>query len=582
MFKEMFGNYFNIRDAGAVPVSQNNSFDNTYFIQKAINQAQESLFCKTIYIPAGEWLILGRLTNYDNLTFVGESSVKDYWSGTNYGDVFKDGASVLKGDYTKELFDAAGQGWHFTMRNLSFTGFTRLIVPCSPRTANITECSFKNMKVLEAPSNTTEQYHNFHFWRCAFTIYNQPSSSVNNVAFSGRMIDCEFSFNIFVANKGFDMVQSRACRIFNNRFEWIDREAAISLYGCDNNMIQSNWFDRVSGVGVQLKQLNKDISLVDNTFSRCGSLLTSGGNLLNLSESYQGYVQLYGDQKGNIQIDNNHFIKGTTSDAAGSPICPKHVICLEGIGGSRRFSFRGNRYADGNACTGSIIYSAASWIPSVTSIDTDAYFDNLDDTVIDLARYSGSRLVAQNNKKVIVEEIPENLTVYNTHDASITLTNGQQSGVVFGGKVNGVRRYGKLEQIYENLLPSETANGSFAGNKITYTIAIGGAMRGAPIYFAANYKTYNAPDGTVEITDSFGTVLGALIPLALSSPSGAQQMYVDRFIIPDNFTGTSIKVNFYAAKTNTALTSSDIITIDAFCATYGDYITRGTIDVNNV
>ncbi|SFJ62713.1 Pectate lyase superfamily protein [Paenibacillus sp. UNC496MF] len=575
----MNGNYFDITTFGATPVSQNSTFDNTAAIQKAIDMAQDSLFCKTIYIPASEWLVLGRLERYDNLTFVGESTVKDYWSGSNYGDVFKNGGSVLKGDYTKELFDAADQGWHFTLRNLSFTGFTRLFVPCSPRTANITECSFKNMRVLDAPSNTTDQYHNFHFWRCAFTLYNQSPNAVNIVAFSGRMIDCEFSFNIFVASKGFDLVQARASRIFNNRFEWIDREAAISLYGCDNNMIQSNWFDRVSGVGIQLKQLNKDISVVDNTFSRCGSLLTSGGSKMNLSESYEGYIQIYGDQQGNMQIDNNHFIKGTVSDMAGSPISPKHVICLEGIGSTRRFSFRGNRYADGNACVGSIIYSASPWISSVTSIDTDAFYDNLDDTVVDLAKYSGNRIVANNNKDVTVDEIPENLTVNNTFDATITLTDGPQAGVVFGGKVNGIRRFGKLEQLAENLLPSESANGTMTGNKITYTVPVSVALRGAPIYLAANYRTYNSPDGTVEVTDSMGTVLGTLKALTLS---GAQQMmYVDRFIIPETFTGTSIKINFYAAK-STVLSPNDIVIVDAFCATYGDYITRGTIDVNNV
>jgi hypothetical protein len=66
-----------------------------------------------------------------------------------------------------------------------------------------------------------------------------------------------------------------------------------------------------------------------------------------------------------------------------------------------------------------------------------------------------------------------------------------------------------------------------------------------------------------------------LNPLDISDPLNS--IYTYRFIVPETFTGTQIKVSFYASK-STVLTTSDSITIDAFCATYGDWITRGTLD----
>lgn len=563
-----------IRDTGAFPTSEISNFDCTAAIQAAINKAQ-FLGESTIKIPKGEWLVLGTLKNYNNLTFVGESTPKHYWRGVN-GDYFSAGGSVLKGDYTKDLFDKPAKEYWVTLKDLSFTGFSRLVASSDCRSFEVERCSFKNMIILNAPASSSEMCQNFNFRQCAFTIYNLDNDSINRTPFIGRLVDCLWSDNIFLGNKGFDINQARANRFFKNRFEWIDRDAAITMFACDNNMFQGNWFDRVAGSGIQLKQKNKDIAIVNNTFSRCGGLVKSDNNPVAYSEACRSSINLWGDQEGKLQIHNNMFILGPISDKAGAALTPKYVIGLEPIGGKREFSFKGNSYAGGY--TDSLIYGGGvDWMQSVTTIETEAAFDHLSDDIVDLSKYSSGILIAQNSKEVTVKEIPENLTVYNTFNGSITITQGPQTGLVFGGKVNGIRRFGKFEQLYENVGAAETANGLAIGNKITYTVPIATPLKGAPIYIAANYRTYGVPTREVEVTDATGTtVLGTMTPLELSDPGGEQILYAGKFIIPADYTGLSLRFNFYASK-DVVLTSNDSIAIDAFCATYGDWITRGTL-----
>lgn len=568
----------NIKDTGADPSRS----DNTAQIQAAIYLAQAT-DDKIIQVPAGTFTILGRLKDYNGITFVGCTSAKHYWKGTNNVDNFSYNASVLKGNYTQELFEKGIKEYWVTMKNLGFTGFTRLVEAFDCRSFEFDRCSFKNMTILNKPSNETGKYQNFNFRNCAFTIYNLDGESFNRTPFMGRIEDCSWIDNIFAGNKGFDLVQARANRILENRFEWIDRDAAISLYACDNNMIKDNWFDRIAGAAIQLKQLNMDIVIDDNVFSRCGGQKSSSDQPLNYGEAYKSFLNIWGDQKGNLKIDNNLFIKGPISDNDPTVVAPKYVIGLEPIGSTtqRKFSFKGNRFADGNGYTDSLIYGDSTtylWLPSNTVIDTESAFDHLNDAVVDLAKWSSNKLVAYNTKAVTVKEIPENLIVNQNFDASITIPTNKQTGVVYGGKVNGIRRFGKAEQLHENTT-LQTVNASVLLNKCTYTVTVTKALQGAPVYIVANYNTEGTIDGNVEVEDVLGNVIGTLPSLSLTN--GTQKMYVAKFVVPETHTDSVIRLRFYAAKTNVRGTT-DKVNINAFCATYGDWITRGTIDINNV
>ncbi|WP_426447537.1 glycosyl hydrolase family 28-related protein [Paenibacillus sp. S-38] len=536
----------NVVEQGAVVGGKE---DCTAAFQRAIDQARET--GEKIKVPLGPFLIKGQLSRLDNVFFEGTASNKQYWP--EYGD-FYSGASVLVGANSNVLF--AADITRATIDNLCFANFAKIAEKSSPRSMRFRNCSFKDMVVLDAPSGEKGSYHNYRFFGCDFTNYGVDA------IFKGRIIDSVWKDCTFVGASAFDLVQAKANLIAHNRFEWIDRSFAMALFACEYNQIIENFFDRVAGNAIILKQLNKHVHIAENLFNRCGSGLKSTGLAFDppLPEKFLSHIQLFGEYEG-VSIQNNVFCRGPVSDKVGGELAPKYVLTKEANTGNCNVSFKGNTYDCG--CTNDLIYVEGDKYERI-QLDTDSVFGELTSAVVSLSKVSSGRITTYNDKKVTVKEIPENLIVHNAGGEISFEAGGAQRGVVYGGRVGGRGRFTRDKMLMESLDYIQVTGGA-AWRKLVYSIPVSRAMAGAPITFLASYRTNGTPDLTAEVVGEDGKILRKLKSL---TPTASNLLYREVFTVPAGYAGTVIKVVLYCTRTM-PLTTGSILKIDAVTAGYG-------------
>ncbi|WP_426455470.1 glycosyl hydrolase family 28-related protein (plasmid) [Paenibacillus sp. S-38] len=554
-----------VADCGAV---KGGMVDNTSAFQRAIDTAKS--LGRKVYVPVGEFLVIGPLFGLEDVVIEGVASNKQYWlSGQN--DTFARNVSVIKGNGTSVLFGWIAAESRALVRDICFTGYKKIIEKCSPRYFGFLNCAFKNMVVLEAKANETGAYHNFKFINCDFTNYGII------VTFIGRIIDSMWSGCTFVSAAAFDLHQAKANFILHNRLEWIDRGYAISLTGCEVNLIAHNFFDRVAGSGVQLREDNKHNLITANQFNRCGSLLRSDGSLASgLTEAHRAHIRIMEEQT-NTAVHNNIFSRGYSGDHSGE-MTPKYIISKlrtnPGLNPGMvpcEFSFKGNTI--NNGCAERFIYVEDGNYDMV-QIDMESTYGEVNVFVADIARVIKGRVTAYNSEVACacVDEIPERMTVIN-HGGELMIT-GKQYGMVYGGKVNGKHRYTKDKVVYENA-GHTTVLGDGINRKISYSMPNARkSLAGCPITVTVLYKTKGSVERSVEVTD--GTTVLAQLP-SLEQTNDARFLYKQRFVLPEDYAGAPLRLNLGVTK-DTALTTGDYVKVDAVNISYGETISDTIID----
>ncbi|WFA17465.1 hypothetical protein ERY13_09320 [Paenibacillus mucilaginosus] len=517
-----------VRELGAV---EGGKADCTAVFQEAVDRAKAT--GDKIFVPIGTYRIEGQLRGLDNVFIEGVASNKQYWSQE---DDFATGASVLVGGGANVLFAEDVQ--RATIDNLCFTDFAKIAERTSPRSMRFRNCSFKNMVVLDAPSGEKGAYHNFRFFGCDFTNYGI------DVTFKGRIIDSVWKDCTFVGAAAFDLVQAKANLIAHNRFEWIDRSFAIAMYACEYNQIIENFFDRVMGNAIVLRQGNRHIHVSENLFNRCGSGLTSGGKPADppLTETAHAFIQLYGEFE-NVSIQNNVFCRGSSGDRGGEET-PKYVLSKERNIPGCLFTFRGNLTE--SACTDRLLYVDGEQYGKM-SADTDAVFSALTEDVVDLARISRGPVTVYNSAAVKVTEIPLHLIVHNAGGRIKLAPGGIQAGLVYGGRVNGRPRYSRDEILFESVEPSR-AEGKAGGSRLVYEVPVPRSMSGAPHTLNLLYRTGGKPDGSVELCGEDGRVLLKLPPLPPLAGAEEQGAYTETIVVSEGYLGQMMHLHIYASR----------------------------------
>lgn len=539
-----------VRDYGA---AGNGVKDDTAAFQKAINDCVAKGY--KLYVPAGKYLIKGTLDNFDNLIMEGVSNNKSYWSQTGYDDFEK--GSVLHGSGDNVLIGGSIKRAQFS--NLCFENFDLVAGVSSPRYVLFDSCSFKEIRrVLSAPGNKKGAYHNYKFRYCSFTVYD------TDVLFEGRIIDSSWDQCVFVGTKPFDWVQAIANQVTNCRFEWIDRDAAISMYACRMIQISNNFFDRVRGAAIEIKQKNNGIVISANQFNRCGSGKNSAGGGTNMKELYKSFVVVYGDFS-DVNIIQNTFLKSQSNDRSGE-LCPQYVIAKRADIPNCQFKFQGNVVVNG--FVSSLIFDEDQTYENI-KIDVDYVFPSLADYVVNLAQCASHEIQTSCDTDTIVEEIPAQLTVRNKANIQIA---GEQKGAVFGGKVNGFMRYDRGEVIFEDYAYHKIVPLSMDWNK-SYDIPLSHMVKGVYLHLSILYSTSGNPDGGVTVSMSGSSTL-SLPKLPLSGFE--KKLYTSKFYIPFQSSSDSARINVFADGSSNGTGS---IFIHALSATYTSFTPKQMYDL---
>ncbi|MCZ8518152.1 MULTISPECIES: glycosyl hydrolase family 28-related protein [Paenibacillus] len=543
-----------IRELGA---EEGGRTDCTAVFQEAVDRAKAA--GDKIFVPIGTYLIEGELRGLDNVFIEGVASNKQYWPQE---DDFATGASVLVGGGANALF--AGDVQRATIDNLCFTNFAKIAQKTSPRSMRFRNCSFKNMVVLDAPSGEKGAYHNFRFFGCDFTNYGIDAT------FKGRIIDSVWKDCTFVGAAAFDLVQGKANLIAHNRFEWIDRPFAVAMYACEYVQLIENFFDRVLGNAVILKQGNRNVHIAENLFNRCGSGLTAGGKPADppLAETGHAFIQLYGELE-NVTIQNNVFCKGDSGDRGGVET-PKYVLSKEPDIPHCRFTFKGNLTAD--AYTDRLLYAAGGSYAKITA-DTDAVYPALTADAVELAKISRGPVAAYNSAAVQVKEIPPNLIVHNAGGEIELAPGGIQAGLVYGGRVNGRPRYSRDETVFESVDPCR-AEGKAGSSRIVYEVPVSRSMAGAPHTLNLLYRTQGSPSGEVELRGEDGRLLLKLPPLP---PAGEQRLYTETFVVSEAYLGQAVHLHLYASRDHPDAAGA-LVEVEAVSVGYGRSVSRAFTD----
>ncbi|MDQ8737011.1 glycosyl hydrolase family 28-related protein [Paenibacillus sp. LHD-38] len=539
-----------VRDYGA---AGNGVKDDTAAFQKAINDCVAKGY--KLYVPAGKYLIKGTLDNFDNLIMEGVSNNKSYWSQTDYDDFEK--GSVLHGSGDNVLIGGSIKRAQFS--NLCFENFDLVAGVSSPRYVLFDSCSFKEIRrVLSAPGNKKGAYHNYKFRYCSFTVYD------TDVLFEGRIIDSSWDQCVFVGTKPFDWVQAIANQVTNCRFEWIDRDAAISMYACRMIQISNNFFDRVRGAAIEIKQKNSGIVISANQFNRCGSGKNSAGDGTNMKELYKSFVVVYGDFS-DVNIIQNTFLKSQSNDRSGE-LCPQYVIAKRAAIPNCQFKFQGNVVVNG--FVSSLIFDEDQTYENI-KIDVDYVFPSLADYVVNLAQCASHEIQTSCDTDTIVEEIPAQLTVRNKANIQIA---GEQKGAVFGGKVNGFMRYDRGEVIFEDYAYHKIVSLSMDWNK-SYDIPLSHMVKGVYLHLSILYSTSGNPDGGVTVSMSGSSTL-SLPKLPLSGFE--KKLYTAKFYIPFQSSSDSARIYVFSDGSSNGTGS---IFIHALSATYTSFTPKQMYDL---
>ncbi|MNH99416.1 Pectate lyase superfamily protein [compost metagenome] len=539
----------NVMDYAADPTG---ATDCTTAFQNVINDAL--LSGQKIVVPEGKYMITGSLMNIKNIVFEGVTANKSYW--TAYND-FESG-TILFGANTNSLFSTGIERGVFS--HIGFKGFLRIADPSSPRSLKFINCSFKNMQVLNAPSDVAgAAYHNFKFIDCSFTVY-----ALTEAVFHGRLIDCLWDSCIFVGSSAFNFNGAKANMVTNCRMEWIDRLYAIDMYGSEFIQLQNNFFDRISGNAIVIRQSNDAVMIEGNVFNRCGSGLTSSGTDLAYDELAKSFIKLYG-QITNILISGNTFTHNLSGDGSGVN-CPKYVLSKEKDIVNCQFTFKNNEFEQGFTTDFLYVENQAFHKMKVYS---DYMYPALTPAVVQLAKVSRGAIHCTNENNTSVAEIPLQLKVVNVAEIVIT---GKQEGSVYGGKVNGRQRYSQDEVLFEDYTSGNADGAAGAYRKVEYTVPVNDANRGTLVTFALVYSTTGNPNRGVDIHSATNGYITSLTSIVASS---GKAMYKGSYYIPESYTASSIKLVIYASK-STAVAGT--IEVYGCNASYGNKQMKALVD----
>lgn len=521
--------------------------DDTSAFQAAIDQVKQ--YGGRIVIPHGVYLIDGSLKDIDNIIMEGEAANKTYWSQPGYFDFDK--GTVLAGNGRNVLFASGMKRGAF--HNISFRDFALLANPSSPRNMTFVNCSFSKFNaILKAPGSETESYHNFRFISCAFTVYETEA------LFLGRIIDSLWEQCIFVGAKVFDWMQAKANLVIKCRFEWINRDAAVVLSGCQLLQFHDNYFDRISGNAFEIRPGNVGISIANNIFNRCGSGTDAGKKDLGFRDIRKSFILLFGEFE-DITISNNVFRKGLSGDHSGA-VCPKYVISKREKIDKCRFRFKNNECTNG--FTDGFLYDEEQTYERI-QIDTDEVFSSLSEYVVGLARAAAHDISVYNSADVKVSAIPPRLIVYN--QANVEL-DGKQEGTVFGGRVNGFPRYERPEVIVEQY-PEPAV--FVAMKEEEFTIPVNQFIRGSTVYVSLGA----GPDVQWKLVDSDNATMRMLPPLPAAVGSFGSNLHRAAIHIPVEYGKDHVKL-----KINASASGSGTLVIEAYMASYSEFRTKSFLD----
>ncbi|MFB6363168.1 glycosyl hydrolase family 28-related protein [Paenibacillus elgii] len=519
--------------------------DDTSAFQAAIDQVKQ--YGGRIVVPHGVYRINGSLKDIDNVMMEGEAANKTYWSQPGYFDFDK--GTVIAGNGNNVLFASGMKRGAFN--NISFRDFALLANPSSPRNMTFVNCSFsKFIAILKAPGGESDSYHNFQFISCAFTAYE------TGALFLGRIIDSLWDQCIFVGAKAFDWMQAKSNMVVKCRFEWINRDSAVVLSGCQLLQFHDNYFDRISGNAFEIRPGNAGISIANNMFNRCGSGTDADKKDLGFKDIRKSFILLFGEFE-DISICNNIFRKGLSGDYNG-PLCPKYVFSKRDKINNCQFLFKNNECTNG--FTDGFLYDEEQTYERI-QIDTDQMFSSLSEYVVGLARVAAHDITVYNSTDVKISSIPPRLIVYN--QAKVEL-DGKQEGTVFGGQVNGYPRYERPEVIVENY-PKQSVTGVMKEEE--FTIPVNDFVRGSTVYLSLGA----GPDTQWKLVDNDNATMRMLLPLPTGTSNN--KVYRAAIHIPAGYAKDYVKL-----KVSSSAPGSGTVIVDAYMVSYSEFRTRAFLD----